>query len=410
MLTTHDRLLHASADLFAAEGFEKVTVRDIASQLGMTTGAVYMHFRNKAELLAASVDLRISEMLERAIPGSALDRYVVESVAALDERTQMRALLVEAGVAARTDPELQQFLAQTHGKRLAQWIRYYANWGSDAGNDVEPEKTSIVTLLWAIELGIGVLESYRALEVSPTEMAEQTDLLLRSAAHQQSHREPTKRPRDSVDAARGGWIDLPQILHDSPDRPPSGRAELTRALLLKIATEQFCTRGYRITTVRDVAREANLTTGSIYGNFPNKQALLVAAVEERISEDLEQIPEDVITTSTPSQLVGMHFRDYERRTSLRRLILEGASASRWDPVAQQRLRQVQQEHMGLWATAFEVWASAHDVEVPFPMLAIVTAFWSAELGLGLLEAMGVETPPAPDLAQLFETMLREVGL
>ena len=57
VLTTHDRLLHASADLFAAEGFEKVTVRDIASQLGMTTGAVYMHFRNKAELLAASADL-----------------------------------------------------------------------------------------------------------------------------------------------------------------------------------------------------------------------------------------------------------------------------------------------------------------------------------------------------------------
>ena len=65
ILTTHDRLLHVSAEMFAEEGFEKVTVRDIASQLGMTTGAVYMHFRNKAELLAATVDLRISEMLEK---------------------------------------------------------------------------------------------------------------------------------------------------------------------------------------------------------------------------------------------------------------------------------------------------------------------------------------------------------
>jgi len=408
--STRDRLLHVSADMFAEEGFEKVTVRDIASRLGMTTGALYMHFRNKAELLAAAVDLRVSEMLERATPGTDLHAYVVDSVAALDERTQMRALFVEAGVAARTDPELRQLLAHTHGERLAQWIGYYSTWEDQSSGDVDVEKASMLVLLWAIELGIGVLESYQALEVSSAELAEQIDLLLSSAAHERIRPQDGMGNPDSGSSATGGWIELPQRDLPSPEPESAGRAEQTRELLLAVATDLFCTRGYRVTTVRDLAREASLTTGSIYGNFPNKQAVLAAVVEVRISEDLEQIPPDIVANSTPSQLVGLHFRDYGRRTALRGLILEGASASRWDPAAQQRIRDVQQEHMGFWSTAFEAWAADHQVHVPFPMLALVTVFWGAELGLGLLEAMGLDTPPAANLADLFEGMLSDAGL
>jgi len=408
--TTHDRLLRVSADMFAEEGFEKVTVRDIASRLGMTTGALYMHFRNKAELLAAAVDLRVSEMLERATPGTDLHQYVVDSVAALDERIQMRALFVEAGVAARTDPELRQLLARTHGERLTQWIGYYATWENQDSDDVDLEKASMLVLLWAIELGIGVLESYQAVEVSSAELAEQIDLLLRSAAHERARPQHGRDSSGSSGSATGGWIEMPQGELPSPDLEPTGRAEQTRDLLLTIATDLFCTRGYRVTTVRDLARAANLTTGSIYGNFPNKQAVLAAVVEVRISEDLEQIPPDIVASSTPGQLVGLHFRDYGRRTALRGLILEGASASRWDSAARQRIREVQQKHMGFWSTAFEAWAAEHQVDVPFPMLAMVTVFWGAELGLGLLEAMGLDTPPAEDLADLFERMLFDSGL
>ena len=75
-----------------------------------------------------------------------------------------------------------------------------------------------MTLLWAIELGIGVLESYRALEVSPKEMAEQTELLLRSTTHEQAKHGLAKRPRGSVDAARGGM-----------DRSSAGHARFPRS-------------------------------------------------------------------------------------------------------------------------------------------------------------------------------------
>lgn len=37
--------------LFREKGFDQVGVRDIAAALGMTTGAVYYHFKNKSEIL-----------------------------------------------------------------------------------------------------------------------------------------------------------------------------------------------------------------------------------------------------------------------------------------------------------------------------------------------------------------------
>lgn len=46
-----DALATTAYRLFREQGFEQVGVRDIAAALGMTTGAVYYHFKNKSEIL-----------------------------------------------------------------------------------------------------------------------------------------------------------------------------------------------------------------------------------------------------------------------------------------------------------------------------------------------------------------------
>jgi AcrR family transcriptional regulator len=48
-----ERILNAARDLFAAEGFEAVTMRRIAEAIEYTPGALYVHFRDKAELIRA---------------------------------------------------------------------------------------------------------------------------------------------------------------------------------------------------------------------------------------------------------------------------------------------------------------------------------------------------------------------
>lgn len=64
-----------------------------------------------------------------------------------------------------------------------------------------------------------------------------------------------------------------------PDAPLSLRAEQvaqTRAALIAAGRRLFGERGFRGTSVEDLAREARLTTGALYHHFPTKTALFEA--------------------------------------------------------------------------------------------------------------------------------------
>lgn len=51
MRTTRERLLDAATEAFATKGFHATTTRDIAKAAGVTSGAVYIHFESKEDLL-----------------------------------------------------------------------------------------------------------------------------------------------------------------------------------------------------------------------------------------------------------------------------------------------------------------------------------------------------------------------
>jgi AcrR family transcriptional regulator len=44
------QLLEAALHVFATQGFEKASMREIAANAGMTTGAIYYHYKNKDDL------------------------------------------------------------------------------------------------------------------------------------------------------------------------------------------------------------------------------------------------------------------------------------------------------------------------------------------------------------------------
>jgi AcrR family transcriptional regulator len=111
------RLLDATLDLLAAEGWSKLSTNDVVRRARVSRGALAHHFATKADLMEAAATRLIEERtaeFERAF-------------AALDpsERTVERALgllwlhlqgpdfaaLVEMMVAARTNRELRQVLA-----------------------------------------------------------------------------------------------------------------------------------------------------------------------------------------------------------------------------------------------------------------------------------------------------------
>ena len=65
-LRTEARLLAAGRRVMAQGGAQKVSLRDIAAQAGVTPGAIYRHFPNKDELLVALFEQVVGELLEGA--------------------------------------------------------------------------------------------------------------------------------------------------------------------------------------------------------------------------------------------------------------------------------------------------------------------------------------------------------
>ena len=75
------------------------------------------------------------------------------------ERATMRALLVEAAAAARTDADLRSHLYPVLGDLLDRWIADYRDWQKVRHVDRRIDMDALVRSLWSIELGLGVLDA-----------------------------------------------------------------------------------------------------------------------------------------------------------------------------------------------------------------------------------------------------------
>ncbi|MBU3700526.1 MAG: TetR family transcriptional regulator [Acidimicrobiia bacterium] len=134
---------------------------------------------------------------------------------------------------------------------------------------------------------------------------------------------------------------------------PTDKAQATRRALIGLAAELFANRGYAQTSIRDVARQASMTTGAIYGHFRNKADLLAAAIELRTATDLE----GQVFARGPGPVHIQSLRkiatDYQKRRQFRALIVEAAAASHTDPETRDHVRDEQLAHLGSWIAGYE---------------------------------------------------------
>ena len=66
MADTKEKILMTALQLFARNGYEAVSVRNIAEELGMTIGALYRHYKNKRDIFDSIVDRMIQIDVQRA--------------------------------------------------------------------------------------------------------------------------------------------------------------------------------------------------------------------------------------------------------------------------------------------------------------------------------------------------------
>lgn len=177
----------------------------------------------------------------------------------------------------------------------------------------------------------------------------------------------------------------------SSDEPrQSAKALATRARLIELAAELFAERGYLQTSIRDLAKEAGLTTGAIYGHFRNKAELLAEAISARTDTQLESLPR--VRSDRPAHIGILRSKSYDfaRRRGLRALILQGAAAARTDDETRTRLRDEQLHHIRAWSDGYRAARAQLGIDPSVDIDDAVLYTWAAEVGLGVLEALGIE--------------------
>lgn len=96
---TRERLLDAAEQVFRTRGVARTSLTEVADAAGVTRGAVYWHFRDKADLLGA--------MCQRAtLPLDGVDQAIV-AMAQDDPLTALRSLAVAALARLASDPRTQ---------------------------------------------------------------------------------------------------------------------------------------------------------------------------------------------------------------------------------------------------------------------------------------------------------------
>jgi AcrR family transcriptional regulator len=105
----------------------------------------------------------------------------------------------------------------------------------------------------------------------------------------------------------------------APARPGQG-ASSTRRLsanerrqqLFAVALELFAVRGYRATTMDDIAEAAGVTKPLVYQHFSSKRALYLELVESVSAEMLSAIAQATASADGPRQQVELGFAAYFR--------------------------------------------------------------------------------------------------
>jgi len=77
------------------------------------------------------------------------------------------------------------------------------------------------------------------------------------------------------------------------------RQDNSRQQLLDVAARMFRERGYHVTSMRDIAREVGMLSGSIYYHFASKEEMLLAIYEEGMHYVADCVDAAVARVSAP---------------------------------------------------------------------------------------------------------------
>ncbi len=162
---TRQKLLDAALAVFSLKGFVRSTLNDIAKEAGVTRGAIYWHFKDKANLFEALSDdidrcneTRMEDLLERPILSlDDLRERIMRWLLALENDKRFRTFHEFVTYKIEYHEELEPVLAKQRQekrlllKRLEEDIRTLQSKGK-VREDVDPRHGAIMicSFVWGL--------------------------------------------------------------------------------------------------------------------------------------------------------------------------------------------------------------------------------------------------------------------
>jgi AcrR family transcriptional regulator len=246
-------LLKAAVAEFASKGYESATVAGIAARAGVTTGALYTHFRSKQELLLEAVGLQTVETLtQRAagLAGRAPDEVARGLARGLvGEAPGRRDLLwIDALTIARRDPKVADAYRRVIRAQLEAFDTTTQR-AIDSGR-IDPilPNGELARLVQSLALGVMALRALEETPPSESTIARLTELLLRPARDRgKSGERALARVQSRARVAERARVELHQLIAQAAGEGHSLRkigdaAGLSHERIRRILSENLTTK------------------------------------------------------------------------------------------------------------------------------------------------------------------------
>lgn len=191
----------------------------------------------------------------------------------------------------------------------------------------------------------------------------------------------------------------------------STRKAATRARLLTAAARVYAARGFAGATLDDVAEEAGLTKGAVYGHFGSKDNLLAALMEEylaaEIAEQVALFDRDETTWKRPFSGGDSWMQELDAAPDAFRLLIEFWLAAARDEQLRERFAAGLE---ALRATFMSFSAkSAADAGIEMPEAAarhVANTFLGLSIGLGVLRVADPDNVSPALLGTVLSVLIR----
>ncbi|MEP9357121.1 TetR family transcriptional regulator [Xanthobacter sp. KR7-65] len=290
---TREEILSAAAQLFRHEGYYATTMRDIAEKAGIEAGSIYYHFDSKDEILNAVLDIGVRKLhdavTEIIIQTKENPNDFRKTFATLIE-THLTFLLTDSDFTSaniRNYPMLADDARAPHRELRASYAHAWGGFLEDAKRAGHLRNDISVPVIRQFVLGAmnWTVEWYDVDQYPVRVLAERMSKLILDGmcAHHQA---------GSVDLIKAATV---------PAEPPekTSKSEKTRAAILKAAARVLRDKGYKVATMRRVAAEAEMQSGSVYYHFKSKDAIVDEVLNAGLSDLLSGVSATVAEFQRP---------------------------------------------------------------------------------------------------------------